>query len=544
MSDEQKPPSFWSLFTKSEPEERSGPSFWSLFAKDEPSTDEQSAECDYFHPDHMFWAMRNLPVTEAVKHFLICGTTGSGKTVTIQLFLQSIAQRFKCGTAVPEQLIVFDVKGDMVPLLAGMGLDPDDPAVHILNPYDHRSSVWNLGEATQTPVMARALAALLIPEERNTNAPFFADASRELVYAVLLSLNTAAGTKWDLRDLMCALDSGEHITAITKRDPRAQRIAHRILGDKQHSPSVLSTLGTKLGRFEQVAALWHTNSRRTFFSIPEFLQRPGVLILGNDPVLRESLWPINAMLLRALTNEILRQEDTRMPRHWFVLDELRAMEKLTCITDLLNRGRSKGASVLIGIQSIEGLYEVYGEHGANDLLNQCAHKTFLRAGSHKTAEWAASHFGKVRQYEVSVTDTRSFSGGSDSITRSLQERDMFLPSFFLDLPFPETGGIYTAVCDVPSTRETLIVERSFDEITSILTNAGETVGVEPRTDLENQSVYPWTENERARFFGTQNSEAGPPDRPPSPPARSDDDLPPRHEFGPDEPDPRPGQSHL
>ena len=74
--------------------------------------------------------------------------------------------------------------------------------------------------------------------------------------------------------------------------------------------------------------------------------------MDNDPVLKESIWPINALLLKALTQEILRGPNSSQPRHWFVLDEFRAMENVDCVHDLLNRGRSKGASVLLGIQSI------------------------------------------------------------------------------------------------------------------------------------------------------------------------------------------------
>ena len=98
------------------------------------------------------------------------------------------------------------------------------------------------------------------------------------------------------------------------------------------------------------------------------MQRPGVLILGHDPVFKESLWPINAMLLKALTQEILRADETRQPRYWFVLDEFRVMEKVDCLRELLNLGRSKGAAVTLGTQSIDGLEEVYGEQGTNTLL--------------------------------------------------------------------------------------------------------------------------------------------------------------------------------
>ena len=93
--------------------------------------------------------------------------------------------------------------------------------------------------------------------------------------------------------------------------------------------------------------------------------------------------------------EMLRGEETHLPRHWFILDEFAAMGKITCIHDLLARGRSKGISVLLGIQSIEGILQIYGEHTGEDLLGQCAYKTFLRAGSPRTARWIEDYFGRV-----------------------------------------------------------------------------------------------------------------------------------------------------
>jgi type IV secretory pathway TraG/TraD family ATPase VirD4 len=80
-----------------------------------------------------------------------------------------------------------------------------------------------------------------------------------------------------------------------------------------------------------------------------------VLVLGDDPALRDSLWPINALLLKALSQEILRRPNCDYPRHWFVLDEIPAMEKVDYLPDLLRRGRSKGASVLLGMHSLESI---------------------------------------------------------------------------------------------------------------------------------------------------------------------------------------------
>jgi hypothetical protein len=457
-TEKPKHASFWELFSAPAPQEESA-------SEEIGSEAEAPSSALRFNRKAVFWAMRDLPLEEAPKHFMICGATGSGKSLAIELFLQSIVPRFQVHTSEPEQLILFDAKCDAVSLLANLGLRPEDDHVYILNPYDARSAVWHLSEAVQNPGMARNLATLMVPEEPQASARYFSDAARELVYLTILGLNRATGTDWSFRDLLCALDSRQHIAAVTAQDPRAGTLASRILNDTYHSPGVLSTLGTKVGPFEQVAALWHTNHSGRRFSIPKFLSQPGVLILGNDPVLRESFWPINAILLKQLTQQILRGPNTFLPRHWFVLDEFRAMERVDCIHDLLNRGRSKGASVLLGLQSVEGLETIYRAEATNDLLSQCAYKTFLRAGGPGTAQWAEHFFGRVRCMETVVTET---SGESHSTSRQhhVVERSFLIGSFFLDMPFTGPGQPYAAVCDVPCLRTTFIVRRPFELVNS------------------------------------------------------------------------------
>ena len=73
--------------------------------------------------------------------------------------------------------------------------------------------------------------------------------------------SSAVRRLWQCRDLICALNSRERIRAITARHPRAKVIAERILSDEKHSFGVLSSLGTKIVRFESVAALWNTSRR-------------------------------------------------------------------------------------------------------------------------------------------------------------------------------------------------------------------------------------------------------------------------------------------
>ncbi len=514
-----KPRQFLQLLAKGQETPSTPSSFWKLMAaRDAPERqlrkrvdEEQSISALHFDPDAVFWAMRNLPAKEALKHFVICGVTGAGKTIAIQLFLQSIAPRFKPDAKMPEQLIVFDGKCDILPLLGSMELRPEQNNFWLLNPFDQRSAVWNVADAVQSPAMARAFATLIVPEEKQSNARYFSDAARELLYAAIVVLNHVAGTDWTLRDLICAFESPARLAAVTAQHPRARSIAEQHLNDDKHAASVFSTLGTKLGPFEQVAALWHTNPTGRRFSIQKFLEEPGVLVLGNDPVLRDSFWPINATLLKALTHEILRRPNTLKPRHWFVLDEFKAMERVDCIHLLLDRGRSKGASVLLGLQSLEGLVEIYGEHVANNIMSQCAHKAFLRTGGPYTAEWAERCFGKVRRIEETSTTNWGSNGSSNSEHRSLQERSLFLPSVFMDLPFPDARQPYTAICDVPHLRRTLIVRRRFDTLLAwcgkIRDEDTAEAGIDEvpsamyRTDIKDQILRPWTSDEERLFCG-------------------------------------------
>jgi hypothetical protein len=514
---------FWDYFTEisDDDEEKPKSSFWEYFtASDAPDAETvQSVNADpcaiSFDEDMVYWAMRNIPVTEAVKHFLVCGAIGTGKTTTIDLFLQSIAPRFKPGRNTSEQLIIFDAKCDIIPKLASLGFSLDEDSektnIWLLNPYDKRGATWAIAEAVKSPLMARHFATLLVPEEKNSTAPFFWSASRQLVYAVLLALNRIAGTDWTLRDLLCALISRERISAVTEIHPRAKELASAVLSDTQHSSGVISTLATKLAPLEEVAKLWHNPPQVRSFSISKFLKRPGVLILGNDPLLRESLWPINAMLLTSLSKHILRGPEVKVPKHWFVLDEFAAMEKVASIQELVNRGRSKGASVLIGLQGIDRVNELYLETGANDLLEQLSNKTFLRAGGPKTAEWIERYFGKYRCTEPVYSESWSRSSGpsgqsntgqSGSVQYQTVERSIFLASFFMDLPFTGPGLPLVSVSDIPSLHKTLITRRWFDAINSWRKPPDkDTDALQAREEDLDQALEPWDKVEEARFCG-------------------------------------------
>jgi len=500
-----KTPSFWDLFAKDLPHPPADPSFWDLFTKtgDDPGATSyeefpNASSAISFDERKMFWAMRDLPIGEATQHLLAVGSTGSGKSTLIQLFLQSIAPRFQKKTGPPQHLIVFDGKCDAISQLASLGFYPEDENYYILNPHDQRCAVWDLAEGTKPPLMAGQLAALLVPDEPRSSAPFFWESARSILYAVILALNRSE-VHWTFRDLICATDSKERIEAVAARHPRAKTIVKRIFDDERHGFGVLSSLAAKMMKFEQVAALWHSAKNAKIFTVEKFLSQPGILVLGDDPHLHETLWPVNVLLLRALTKDILHQPNTREPRHFFVLDEFPAMEQADAVPALLRRGRSKGVCVLLGTQSLEALYQIYGEAGAEDILSQCHYKTFLHVGGPKTAAWIESYFGQVRQKECSYSESWGKGGTSYSISVQLQDRSLFLASTFLNLPLPAPGGLFICVSDVPCLNSCFITRRWFDDILSWLKPMSTVPASLPRLSIEEQTLQEWTAEEEKVF---------------------------------------------
>lgn len=504
--------SFWDLFGEIPNDGKRPSEFWKYFSDSDGPPDPvvesiRQKPCAVAFDEHsVFWGMRNIPLAEAAKHFLICGAIGSGKTTSIDLFLQSIAPRFHRYRRVPEQLILFDAKGDAVPKLAALGYSPDsrEHNVTIINPYDCRSAIWNVAEAVQDPIMAEHLAALLVPEEPNSTAPFYWAASRRLTNAVILALNQVAGKRWQLRDILCALNTKERIMALTERHPGARELVAPVARDDLHLDAVISSLAAKLGKYTTLAALNYSAPRKTYFSVEEFLSKPGILILGNDPVLRQSLWPINALLLQSLSKHILRGEETQTPRHWFVLDEFSAMERVDSIRDLVNLGRSKGASVTIGLQGIDRLRLLYGKEGAEDILEQLSCKTFLRVGGPETAQWAESFFGRYRATEATYSESFGNLGKSPSVQYNTAERSLFLASFFMNLPITGPGRPLIGVSDFPHLDTTVVARRWFDEVDTWRKKPAPKNAIPaviPRTDPAGQTLEPWSKDEETSFCG-------------------------------------------
>ena len=291
--------------------------------------------------------------------------------------------------------LVYDAKLEVIPQLAGMGLRA--PIV-VLNPFDKRSVAWDMAADITEPATAKQIASIFIPDEKKASQPFFSDAARQLLEGVMVAFILTRPQQWTLRDVLVALKSGTRLSAVLSSTPVTKDLVETYLSNERETKSIIATIATKLGPFDVVAALWDAAESKV--SLRDWLSSESILVLGNDEAYRSSLDVINQVIFKRIVELLLAQPETTMGRTWFFLDEVKEAGNLDALGRLMTKGRSVGASVVLGFQDVDGMYEAFGENQAKSILGQCATKLFLRLDSPETAKWAESVFGEYEAVEV------------------------------------------------------------------------------------------------------------------------------------------------
>lgn len=355
----------------------------------------------------LLWGGARLPLKEATTHFLVVGASGSGKTLTLRLLMQSLLPQIKPNSGL--RGIIYDAKRDMLPLLAGMGLSCK---IAILNPFDARGLAWDIASDITTYSDAEALADILLPREENED-DFFRSATLELLKAVVQCFIDYAPGAWTLRDVVLAMRSQPVLQFLIKSHPETQHLHHFFASEKT-AANIMATVATKIGRYRTIAALWSSEGRQKV-SLQDWLRGDMLLILGKDNTAEVELKALNQLLFTRMTQMVLDGPEVALPQTLLFLDELPSLGKLDKLTPLCTEGRSKGVCIAAGLQSIEQLRHIYGPELAHTMTGQFQHKAVLQLNDEPTADWASKHIGDAelcRLVEsISYGSTSGWSGG-------------------------------------------------------------------------------------------------------------------------------------
>jgi type IV secretory pathway TraG/TraD family ATPase VirD4 len=377
-----------------------------------------------------------VPTREASTHFCFCGTSGSGKTVSIRLLAQDVLP----GIGQPysqKRAVIYDPKIEFYAILEGMGLQAKD--IIIMNPFDVRCRPWWISKDMETATDAETLANILVPEKEGGKGDdsFWRSATIIAIKAVVRYLNRAAPEKWMFRDLLFALRSRTIILKMIDDDPRLHHY-RQTFGTDKTADNIMATLLTSIEKYEPIAALWHkaeTVYGSKPYSLTEWTTESKVILLGKSETAFVQMQEINRVIITRLSQLLLEKPEVSRPESFLIFDELASLGNMTPLINLAEQGRSKGVSLIIGFQSRKHLEHNFGENLAVAFLGQFNHIAALRLREEETAKWIAGIIGKF----YAVRQTRSISTSWDnpaqhSVSEQYYEEFAVDPAELTDIP--------------------------------------------------------------------------------------------------------------
>ncbi|QYO67712.1 type IV secretory system conjugative DNA transfer family protein [Leptolyngbya sp. 7M] len=389
-----------------------------------------------------------LPPNQWLRHFVMFGPTGSGKSKTF--FISMI--RAVLGNS---STLVYDPKGELYAQTAGSArrlfrLDLNDPA---------KSDRWNfVPKCRNDPAFACQVAGMMIGIEsrRKTNAdPFWGDAEQIALTAILLHIAEVYREKAIpafAADFLLSLgeDGNDAFAKAMEGSPslyaKQAYLAFR-QAPVQTRGSILIGLYNKLRPFTLAPARMVTmpptdeekeaGCRQIDFSE---LRKPGTAIYlvvseGAADIYKEFIATFLGQAVMEMRLDGLNEPDYPC----FVLIDEAYQLNVAEVKRISGIGRGRGVGLGLGYQDLPQMYDQYGRERANAILGTIMTKIFLPGLDDVTAEYASKQLGDTTIFSKTFQD---FPGKKHDNTRyAVGEAFKILPiQKILQLPLHLLSG--------------------------------------------------------------------------------------------------------
>ncbi len=352
------------------------------------------------------------PMELYARHVLVVGGVGSGKSTFLRPLVDQIA---KAG----EQILLFDAKSEFTAAYPGMA---------ILAPWDARSLAWDIARDMRNELDMERFAAAVI---KDSSDPVWANASRQILVGVMLSLQGQAGVEWgwaELRERL-SLPLASLRALMETWHPIAVRSMEKASAT---SAGILINLMAFCSPIFHLAKAWGDHPPERRFSVVEWtLGRSGIkqVILqghGGYPGLAmacaEGILGTFASLIASV-----EMSDDLTRKLWFVADEFAQLGKVP-VMQLFSMGRGRGLSCVAAMQDFAQLETLYGASESKALIGMCGTIVVGQTMVGDTAKSLCDAFGTREVERRNVSTQGSERGESASLSFSRDEVPLYKPS--------------------------------------------------------------------------------------------------------------------
>lgn len=360
-------------------------------------------------------SMLGLDADTISKHMLLVGGTGCGKSTLFYHIISQIKQKMTAD----DVMIVFDSKGDFYSRF----FSANDCVIGNSSQYVRQSKRWNIfreiladGWGDQQVLMNTQEICRTLFEERtkkNSSNPFFPNAARDLLASILVTTvrlgkndNKFTNENFYNDCLRRMLDgsSSEDLCSYIGGEADMRSVMSYIEGDSAQSQGVLAEM------FSVVRdVLMGVFAEHGMFSMRDFVRKKGgrTLFLEYDLSIGSVLTPVYRLLFDLALKEALGRTKSQ-GNVYLICDEFKLLPDLQHIDDGVNFGRSLGVKVFAGLQSIEQLYEIYGQSRGRNLAAGFSTVVAFRANDLTTREYVSGLYGK----NMLLEEYRTMNGGN------------------------------------------------------------------------------------------------------------------------------------
>ena len=377
------------------------------------------------------WGDILIPAKEATKNFLVVGSVGSGKTITLRLLMQSMLPRISTDKRNASRALIYDGARDILSTIRGIN---SECPLWILNPFDARCVSWDMSKDITTPAQIESLAAILVPRAEKEDE-FFWNATKQCLQGVIEVFIANGASHWDLRDILNAMKNKYRLGALLESSPDTEDCLEYLRNE-----DVMPSIKSRLGKYRVIAALWHRASCKV--SLAEWSVSNAILVLGKDNEAKDALSALNQVIFTRVAQILLNKQETDHPQTFIILDELAGMGNLSSsdpkhqgpLEELATQGRSKGVCLAIGFQSIRSLENIYNREVTEAIVGQFRHKAILRLDDVGTAEWAEKLIGKAEIIETNTSVSHGKEGKTYTEARQRRIKNVVESSEILCIP--------------------------------------------------------------------------------------------------------------
>jgi len=358
-----------------------------------------------------------LPKKFECQHVFFIGSPGSGKTVFLNQVIERTIQR-------KENCVIYDFKGDFVSKF----YRPDQDT--LFNPLDRRCVGWNIFNELNSEYDIDAVAASLIPPASGDSV-FWNDGARDVFSAILIYLfqqgKTTNADVWEA----VTMDIRQLSQILGKTKGAERGYAYIQDGSSKQAVSVHSVLMQYAKSFQYLKDL------EGDFSIQKWIHNPnGNIFIPNYANTKDTLKPILSLFVDLLGRQLLSLPDDINRRIFFFEDEFGSLQRMSTIINLLTLGRSKGASIWLGIQDVGQLEKIYGRESRQTIINACGTSVIFRLSDPTTSKYLSDKIGQCvintpqESFSMGVTDFRD----GVNLSKTEKTEPLILPSELQNLP--------------------------------------------------------------------------------------------------------------